>query len=92
LQKEQWNESLITVSSLRLDAMISSIYQISRQKSQSLINSSVVKVNWSIIESTSFECGEGDTVSVRGYGRSKIISFDGKSKKEKWKVVIGRQK
>jgi len=45
-----------------------------------------------VIESTSFECGEGDTISVRGYGRSKIFSFDGKSKKEKWKMVIGRQK
>jgi RNA-binding protein YlmH len=45
-----------------------------------------------MIENTSFECGEGDTISVRGYGRSKIFSFDGKSKKEKWKMVIGRQK
>jgi RNA-binding protein YlmH len=92
LQKEQWIEMMIMVSSLRIDSIISSIYKISRQKSQLLIQSGLVKVNWTVIESTSFECGEGDTISVRGYGRSKIISFDGKSKKEKWKIVIGRQK
>ena len=79
-------------SSLRIDTIISSIYKISRQKSQVLIHSGLVKVNWTVIENTSFECGEGDTISVRGYGRSKIFSFDGKTKKEKWKIVIGRQK
>ena len=92
LQKEQWIEMMITASSVRIDTIISSIYKISRQKSQVLIHSGLVKVNWTVIESTSFECGEGDTISVRGYGRSKIFSFDGKSKKEKWKMVIGRQK
>jgi len=92
LQEEQWSQSMITVSSIRLDTIISSIYQISRQKAQVLINSGLVKVNWTIIESSSFECGEGDTISVRGYGRSKIFSFDGKSKKEKWKIFIGKQK
>ena len=92
LQEEQWSQSMITVSSIRLDTIISSIYQISRQKAQVLINSGLVKVNWTIIESSSFECGEGDTISVRGYGRSKIFSFEGKSKKEKWKIFIGKQK
>jgi RNA-binding protein YlmH len=81
LQKEQWIEMMITASSIRIDTIISSIYKISRQKSQVLIHSGLVKVNWTVIESTSFECGEGDTISVRGFGRSKIFSFDGKSKK-----------
>ncbi|WP_338473246.1 RNA-binding protein [Niallia sp. XMNu-256] len=91
-QQEQWVETMITVSSLRLDVMNATIYQISRQKSQTLIKSGLVKVNWKLIDSTSFECGEGDTISVRGHGRSKIFSFDGKSKKEKWKILIGKQK
>ncbi|WP_428908724.1 RNA-binding protein [Niallia sp. Krafla_26] len=92
IQKEQWDEVLMTVSSLRLDVMISNIYQISRQKSQTLIQSGLVKVNWKTIENPSFECGVGDTLSVRRFGRSKILSFDGLSKKEKWKILIGKQK
>ena len=87
-----WNEQNLTVSSLRLDTMISSIYQISRQKSQTLIKAGLVKVNWISIENTSFECGEGDTLSVRGYGRAKIVSIEGKTKKDKWRISIGRQK
>ena len=87
-----WNEQSLTLSSLRLDTMVSSIYQISRQKSQTLIKSGLVKVNWMGIENTSFECGEGDTLSVRGYGRAKIGSIEGKTKKDKWRISIGRQK
>ena len=87
-----WNEQSLTVSSLRLDTMISSIYQISRQKSQTLIKAGLVKVNWMSIENTSFECGEGDTLSVRGYGRAKIGLIEGKTKRDKWRISIGRQK
>ncbi len=87
-----WNEQSLTVSSLRLDAMVSSIYQLSRQKSQTLIKAGLVKVNWMGIENPSFECGEGDTLSVRGYGRAKIGLIDGKTKKDKWRISIGRQK
>ena len=87
-----WNEQSLTVSSLRLDTMIPSIYQISRQKSQTLVKAGLVKVNWMSIENTSFECGEGDTLSVRGYGRAKIGLIEGKTKKDKWRISIGRQK
>jgi RNA-binding protein YlmH len=87
-----WNEQSLTVSSLRLDTMISSIYQISRTKSQTLINAGLTKVNWTSVENTSFECGEGDTLSVRGYGRAKVFAIEGKTKKEKWRISIGRQK
>jgi len=87
-----WNEQSLTVSSLRLDTVISSIFQISRQKSQTLINAGLVKVNWTSIENTSFDCGEGDTISVRGHGRIKFFTIEGKTKKEKWRISIGRQK
>ena len=89
LQKEQWIEMMITVSSVRIDTIISSIYKISRQKSQVLIHSGLVKVNWTVIESTSFECGEGDTISVRGYGRVKFFHLKENQKKKngKWSLV-----
>ena len=51
-----------------------------------------MKVNWISIENTSFECGEGDTLSVRGYGRAKIGLIEGKTKRDKWRMSIGRQK
>jgi RNA-binding protein YlmH len=89
---ELWAEQDTTVSSLRLDTILSSIHHLSRQKSQLFIQQGLVKVNWSTIESQSFECGEGDLLSVRGYGRVKILSIEGKTKKDKWRIVVGKQK
>jgi RNA-binding protein YlmH len=90
--EEQWNEVAITVSSLRLDALLSQVFHISRQKAQLLIENGLVKVNWKIVEQAHFECKEGDTLSARGFGRCKILLIDGKTKKEKWRVHVGTQK
>lgn len=92
ISEEQWQESSLTCSSLRLDAVIAAIFNISRQKSQTFIGSKLVKVNWTVIENTSFECREGDMISVRGYGRAKVIEIEGKTKKDKWRIVAGKQK
>lgn len=89
---EAWSEMNATVSSLRLDTVMSSLYNLSRQKSQLLIQHGDVKVNWTAIENTAFECGEGDIISARGYGRAKIITIEGKTKKDKYRVIAGRKK
>lgn len=89
---EKWQECSVTSSSLRLDTVISSVYNLSRQKSQLFIQQGLVKVNWTRIENPSFECKEGDMISVKGQGRSKIIGIEGKTKKEKWRIIAGRQK
>lgn len=90
--KNSWNEETVTVSSLRLDAVVSALYLISRQKSQLLIEHGMVKVNFVVLEKVSFVCGELDMISVRGYGRTKIMSIEGKTKKEKWRIIVGKQK
>ncbi|MDQ0198517.1 YlmH family RNA-binding protein [Neobacillus ginsengisoli] len=90
--QELWGENELTVSSLRLDTVISGIHHLSRQKSQMFIQQGIVKVNWTLIENSSFECAEGDLISVRGHGRAKIMSIDGKTKKEKWRINVGKQK
>jgi len=90
--EENWQESSITCSALRLDAVISSIFNISRAKSQEVINAKRVKVNFKLVELTSFECQEGDVLSIRGFGRAKIIALNGSTKKDKIKMVIGTLK
>lgn len=90
--KEIWEENDLTVSSLRLDTIISGIYHLSRQKSQLFIQQGLVKVNWTFTENPSFECGIGDMISVRGHGRVKIMSIEGKTKKDKWRINVGKQK
>lgn len=91
-QSEMKEESITTVPSLRLDVIGSTIYNISRQKIQPLITNGLVKVNWKTVDSVSFECREGDTLSVRGYGRSQLISIEGKTKKDRWRIVVTKHK
>lgn len=92
LTGEKWQEISLTASSLRLDTIISAIYNVSRQKSQVFILQGIVKVNWTMIENVAFECEESDIISVRGFGRAKIMAVEGKTKKDKWRITAGLQK
>ncbi|TYR77597.1 RNA-binding protein [Rossellomorea vietnamensis] len=86
---EEWREVITTASSLRLDVILSALYNISRQKVQTLITGGAVKVNWRVIEAAAFEVGEGDVFSMRGFGRSKLLSIEGKTKKDKIRIAAG---
>lgn len=90
--RDEVQELITTVSSLRLDVVGATIYNISRQKIQPLITNELVKVNWKVVDSTSFECREGDTISIRGYGRSKLSSIEGKTKKDRFRIIVEKQK
>lgn len=87
---EEWIEKTYTVSSMRLDVILATVLNISRQKSQLLIHAGKVKVNWTVREDTSFELQEGDVLSARGFGRMKILLTEGRTKKDKIRLQIGR--
>ena len=86
---EKWEEQFHTVSAMRLDVVLASALTISRQKAQQLITSGRVKVNHTVREDRAFELHEEDLLSVRGYGRMKIIAIEGRTRKQKIKVIIG---
>ncbi|WP_226665819.1 RNA-binding protein [Metabacillus litoralis] len=90
--EDEVQELVTTVSSLRLDVVGAAIYNISRQKIQPLITNELVKVNWRVVDSTSFECQQGDTISIRGYGRSKLTAIEGKTKKDRIRIIVEKQK
>ncbi|MEH6940530.1 RNA-binding protein [Bacillus sp. JJ722] len=89
--EDSWQEVMMTSSSLRIDSLFSSMANISRKKAQDYIVGGKVKVNHQQIEANDFECHEGDIISVRGFGRYRIMSIDGKTKKEKWRIVFGKR-
>lgn len=87
---EEWTEESYTVSSMRLDTVMSSVYNISRQKASALIHGGKVKVNWTLQEQPSFELHESDMISSRGYGRVRLIMIEGRTKKDKVRLQVGR--
>lgn len=80
----------VYVSSLRIDAVISAMYNISRSISQSLISEEKVKVNQTIITNTSHNLTNGDILSVRGKGRFKVISTLGNTRSDRIILELGK--
>jgi len=90
LKTENWNEAEKTVSSLRLDTILSEIYNLSRKIAQEAISKGIVKVNYQLVEDAKFTMQEGDLISFRGKGRSKLIRIKGQTKKDKIRITTAR--
>ncbi|MGL5692746.1 MAG: RNA-binding protein [Peptostreptococcaceae bacterium] len=75
-----------TVTSCRIDCIISGIYNISRQESMKFINGEKVQVNYEKITSPSREVKDNSLISVRGKGRAKVINVGELTKKGKIKI------
>ncbi|KAF1291849.1 RNA-binding protein [Candidatus Enterococcus leclercqii] len=86
---DAWTAEKETVSSLRLDTVISSVYNISRQRSKQLIESGKIKVNWTEETRPDFMLDLLDIVSIRGFGRIQIQDIEGVTKKEKIRLSLG---
>lgn len=82
----KYKETNFTVSSNRIDCVISGLYNISRQESAKLINSEKVQVDYEKITSCSREIKSPSLISVRGKGRANIVSIGDLTKKAKIKV------
>ncbi len=78
----------ITAVSLRIDAVLSKIFNLSRGKVSDFVKSEKVFLNWSICENASKIVSEGDIITLRGFGRVKIIEFIGKTKKDRFLISI----
>ncbi|MDQ0206431.1 YlmH family RNA-binding protein [Alkalicoccobacillus murimartini] len=83
LPEEKWIEAAGTISSLRLDTVLAQIYRVSRSKAADAVERGLVKVNWRQTEQSAFVVREGDHLSVRGWGRSRLLMIEGTTKKEK---------
>lgn len=80
-------EKLVIVSSLRLDALISGVYDISRSKSANLIDGEKVFINGKLAKNTSKTLEIGETVSVRGYGRFRLSDISGSTRKGRLRLL-----
>lgn len=77
-----------TVSSLRLDCLVSLATKLSREKSTLLIRNGAVSVFYEAILSSSKILSQGDIFSIRGYGKFILDSVGGKSKKDRIHICI----
>lgn len=85
---EAWDTITVISSSLRLDAMVSNVYNISRQRAKDQINAGNVKKNFMQMDRADGEVKINDIVSLRKYGRFWIQSIDGVTKKDNYRLTV----
>ena len=77
----------VTVASMRLDAVMGAVLNISRSEAVSIIKQGNVSVNHLMTKHSDFEIMDGDILSIRKYGKYKLC-FDGsKSRKDRFFIT-----
>ena len=72
----------------RLDAVVGAAANISRAQSAALIGAGKVKLNHRETEKVAETVKEGDLISIRGYGRFIVHSFDGETRKMRLHITL----
>ncbi len=78
-------------ASMRLDAIASAGFGMSRSKMATAISGKDVRVNWKEITQSSYNVKEGDLIAVRGKGRLEIGEVS-VTKKQRYRVNLVRYK
>ncbi len=79
-----------TVSSLRLDSVVSSAFNLARGKAQDAITAGKVQVNGLPSEKVDRTVNEGDVITLRGLGKSELSTVGGTTKKGRISITIKR--
>ena len=79
-----------TVASLRLDSVISSGFRIGRSLAAQYISAGKAAIDGLPCEKPDKPVSEGMKISVRGLGKIKLASINGKTKKDRISVIIHR--
>lgn len=84
--RNDWESMQTTVQSLRLDAIVGHVFNISRQRAKGLVEGGKVRLNFEEVTRPDVTVDTHDIVSVRGFGRLRLNEVLGTTKKEKQRV------
>ena len=88
IQKIKYKTFSAVCAAPRLDAIVGAAANISRAQSAALINAGKVKLNHRENYKTADTVKEGDLLSIRGYGRFLVHSFDGETRKMRMHITF----
>lgn len=86
----QFDEITGTVSSLRLDSVISLAFRTSRAKAADAIHAEKVFVNGKEVTQTDYKVKQGDVLSLRGVGKAMFKEYISRTKKDREAIKIWR--
>lgn len=76
-------------ASLRLDAVASAGFGLSRNRMAEQIRDGSVRVNWQVISSPSRELAAGDRIRLEGRGELEVLEIEA-TKRERWRLKLRR--
>ena len=85
---QDYRQIQVSIPSFRLDAIISEAFHLSRKEASQHILSNFVKVNYKEVVQTNYLCHNMDIISLRKYGRIKLVDLEKTSRKDKHIVEI----
>ncbi|RKP55285.1 RNA-binding protein [Cohnella endophytica] len=88
--KPEMEEQVLSVASLRLDGVASDVFRLSRTKILAPIKAGRCRVSWKPVEDPSHALKQGDVVSMKGFGRFKVLEVEGMSKSGRIRVRVGK--
>ena len=86
--EQRFEDLSVTLSSVRIDALVAEIAKCSRDKAKGLISAGKVSLNHTPVLSCDKAFAEGDTVTVAGTGKFRVDAFLGLTAKERTRVVV----
>ncbi|NJN38763.1 MAG: photosystem II S4 domain protein [Acaryochloridaceae cyanobacterium CSU_3_4] len=89
VREPRCKEMTTVEASLRLDAIASAGFGLSRSKMVNLINTGEVRVNWKEISQASYTLKTGDLITIRGKGRLQLGEVN-LTKKERYRIQMKR--
>lgn len=92
LDVDNYYETNLIVASLRLDVLVSSITNLSREKAKEYINLKNVKVNGKVNINPDYILKNDDLISIHRFGRTIIKDVIRKTKKDKLVLAVLRTK
>lgn len=88
LKPRQSEKRVVTVAGLRLDALVSRAFNLSRSESASLVRQGRVYHNWRQQLNSSADVSAGDIISCRGYGKFRLLEDTGPTKRGRSRVIL----
>lgn len=86
--KNEFENISCTISSARLDNIVSALVGLSREKSATHIKQGLVFVNSVAVDNLSYTIKTGDKISIRGKGKFIVGDFSGLTKKGRLKLTV----
>ncbi len=88
----QYEESTYQVASIRLDAILSEVFNLSREESKTAINKALVKMSKHVDAKADTAPKANEAISMRGKGKFIYIGENGKSKKGKTIILVKKSR